>query len=125
MLDLHGHHPVLVLEHSVHDDERLPDERGPVGVEHVGGDDAVGDARLVLQAQEQEPLRGPGTLAADHRPRHLHAQAGGQVEQVHGPPHAAAPHLLAAMGHGMGADGEAGVAVVGLQALLGGHGGQG
>src|SRR3990172_13000405 len=66
----HVHHLAVPLHPALRDDEgRSPHER-PEPLVHVGHDDQVGDAGLVLQAREDDARRRGRPLANDDQARH-------------------------------------------------------
>src|SRR5262249_26194222 len=64
---LHRRDGLLDLQRSLDEQVRLPHDRGPLLRIEIRPDDDVGDAGLVLEREEDEPFRGAGTLARDHR----------------------------------------------------------
>ena len=61
-LGAHRQHAVLMLQHSVHQQERLAHHQLTLAVEQIGPDDHVGDAGLVLERQRQVVVRQPFLL---------------------------------------------------------------
>ena len=82
MLGLHGYDTVLMLQYTLDEQERLPDDRHPLAIEEVRADDDVGDAGLVLERQEDKAFRGAGTLARDDHARDADAPAVARLREV-------------------------------------------
>src|SRR5688572_4349245 len=57
---------LLILQNAIHDDERPCRHILALLLEHVRRYDDVGDARLVLEAEEQEAVCSPWPLPHDH-----------------------------------------------------------
>ena len=124
LLGADGGDPLLVLQRALHQQKRLlEDHQAPLG-EQIGADDDVGDAGFVLDRQENEPLGGARSLAGDHGARDAHAAAVSLAGEIGRPQRAAQAHLLAAQGHRVRPDGEAGALVIGDDTLGGAHLGQ-
>src|SRR4029450_6874530 len=66
---------VLILEHAVDDEEWFLDDDEAVAREEIRPDDDVGNAGLVLEREEHEPLGRAGPLARDDHAGHADAAA--------------------------------------------------
>src|SRR5229473_1038684 len=58
---------VALLQHPLDDQARRADDQLAMLLQEVGRDDRLRHAGLVLQGEEEQPLRGAGALADDDR----------------------------------------------------------
>ena len=93
-------------------------------LEALGGDDGVGEAGLVLDGDEDEPLGGPRPLADDHHAGHARAAPLRHRAEIGGARDPLTVERGAREGDRVRADRQVGAGVVGGQLFLGGHLGQ-
>src|SRR5207237_7385800 len=108
---------VVLLQPAFDDQERAGEDGAAVALEGVGIDDDVGDAGLVLQAEEDESFGGAGALADDAEPAGADALAAAQAGKLAGGVDVQGAQAFALEGHRMGSDGHAGAAQVGGDAV--------
>ena len=78
----HAGHAVVLLQAAFDDEQRAPQDGAAVLLEGLRVDDDVCDARLVLQAEEDEALGGAGALADDAQPARADALAAAQLRKL-------------------------------------------
>ena len=88
-----------------------------------GGDEGVGDAGLIFEADEEMTFRGAGALAADDLASEGEPLSVFAAKQIAGTPDVG--ESVPQIGHGVRACGEVQGIVVCLEALCGGHGVEG
>src|SRR5215469_6210949 len=113
---------VLVLQDAFDGEKTLAGQEQAVLVEEIGADDGVGDSGFIFEADENESFGGAGALAGDDAASDAKAFAGGQIAEFDGAPDAHGIEPLAAVGHGVRADGESGAVEVGDEAFFVVHG---
>src|SRR5512135_1073358 len=114
---------VEVLQGAFNQQELFANEQEAIFFEQSGGDDGVGDAGLILQAEKNESVGGAWALAGDDAAGNAYAPSVFDVLQVAGAQHAT--QLSAPVGHGVAAYSQAGAAKIGHQAFLVAHARQG
>ncbi len=112
-----------VLELAVDLQEGFLGDDEAVAFEEGGGDEDVGDAGFIFEADEAVAFGCAGALAADDHADDSEAAAMGEGAELAGG--GGLGEVVADEADGVGADGEGGGGVVGLEALGGGHGGEG
>ena len=111
---------VLVLHHAFDREEGLFADSQAVLLEDLRGDDDVGGAAFVFEADEDEAFCGAGALAADDESADPHERSAFGLLKLGGEPKVG--EFFADEGHRVCAGGEADGAVVGVGALDGRHG---
>ena len=81
-VSLDAGHAVVLLQPAFHDQQRAAQHGAAVPFEGGRIDDDVGDSRLVLEGEEDEPLRGAGTLAHHHGAGDAHTPAGAHLREI-------------------------------------------
>ena len=119
-----GDDVVLILEDAVDEKKALVDHGDAILREKLRGDDGVGDAGFVLDAEEYESFGGAGALAGDDGTGDAESGAVRETAKLDGGADALTLERGAMVSHGMTADGESGAAKVGDEAFLGSHGGE-
>src|SRR5947207_3371223 len=83
LLGAHRRDAVLVLQHAIHDQKRLPDDDETITREKIRPHDDVRDPGFVLEREEHEAFGGTGALARDDYAGHSNAlglpQCGGAI----------------------------------------------
>lgn len=70
-MGFYGDDVVLILQRAVHEKKLLVDDHYAVPGEKLRGDDGVGDAGFVFDAEEHETFGGAGALAGEASGRPL------------------------------------------------------
>lgn len=114
-------HIVLILQDAFDHKEAFGDEEDAIFLQQIWMHDGVGDARFILEAEEQEALGCARTLACDDASSDAQTLAGGNGFKLAGAADAELVHLRATVRHGVGADSEASAMEVSNQTLFVSH----
>ena len=113
---------VDVLEATVDFEERFLDDDETVPLKCGRGDEGVGDAGFIFEAEEEVAVSAAGALATDDESGDDDGLAVAALSKITGAPDADGLTLCAYIGHGMRTGCEAETGVVGIEALDGRHG---
>src|SRR6266446_6424308 len=113
----HRDDAVLLLRDPVDEEIRLGYQRHAMAREDRRRHDHIRDARLILEREKDEPLRGARTLADDDAARHLDSGAVLDARELARAQHAPVPERRASQRHRVAAERHARAGVVGGEAL--------
>lgn len=115
-----GNDAFMFLESAPDFEEGFLGDEEPFGLKEGGLHEGIGNAGLVFETDETVPFGRAGSLSADDHANEGDALTGRGVHEIGRGP--GIGDALADEAHGMGADGEGGGGVVGLETLDAGHG---
>ena len=87
-------------------------------MKQIGSDDRIGDSRFVFQTDKHKTFGRSRALACDNAASDAKTLAAGKVAKFAGAANTHGIEPLAAVSHGMRADGESGAAEIGNQTLF-------
>src|SRR5438270_102754 len=100
-IGFYGDHIVLILQDALDHYEFFANQQQTVFLEHAGGNDGVGNAGFILQAEEDETFGGARTLANDDTAGYTQALPVRNSAEFAGAANAQPFHLSATVRHGM------------------------
>src|SRR5437867_8615520 len=103
LLGAHRRDAVLVLQHAIHDQKRLPDDDETIPREKIRPHDDVRDPGFVLEREEHEAFGGTGALARDDHAGHSNAPSLPRAVEVARPQDAAHGQFVTPQRHAVAA----------------------
>jgi hypothetical protein len=122
---LYGNHTFLILELAFHQQKLLLHDSRVIIIESLRGDDGVGDARFIFEAEKHKTIRRSRTLPRDYGFGNSHVRPIAQMVKVGDTSNSLPFHLRTFIGHGMRTYGQSRAAKIRDKPPLGVHRGDG